>query len=181
MKPMPATNERPSTSIHLRLGSRRMPGRRVTSSAAPVIPTALPTTSATMMPSATLSASDAARPSRPPTATPAEKNAKTGTATPAETGLHRSAKWCVSGWRSSWPEASRWVTPARVVAMAGTRRPSATPAMVAWIPDACTSAHAANPSGMSRYQARTPRCTRNPKTASGTSASSSGTNAMLAV
>jgi hypothetical protein len=69
--------------------------------------------------------------------TPAAKNANTGRARPEESGLTRCSYWAVRA----------VVSPC--LASAGTVKPSSTPAMVAWTPDACISAHATIASGSS--------------------------------
>ncbi len=116
-----------------------------------------------MMPRATGSLSAETSPSRPPKATPAANSAKIGTATPADTGLQRCSK-C---------SAIDTASPSRL--SAGTANPSSTPATVAWMPEAWTSAQATTPSGMSNHHDRTRRCTSRVNRPSGTSARSSGT------
>ena len=56
----------------------------------------------------------------------------------------------------------------------GTANPSRTPATVAWIPEACTSAHVVAARGSSSHHDRTRRCTSTVNAAKGSSASSSG-------
>ena len=125
-----------------------------------------------MMPSVTGAASAVVNPSQPPTATPAEKNAKTGTANPADRGRTRCSRCSASSTGS--PEA--------LAPMTGTAKPSSTPATVAWIPASWTRAHVITASGTRITHAahvrcakkRGKRCARNPNTASGMSARSSG-------
>ena len=134
-----------------------------------MMPTVLPATSPAMMP--IVIASVNAAPSPPPTTvTPDAKNAKIGTATPAESGRQRCSKCSAS----PGPGPSRRRT-------TGTAKPSSTPATVACTPDSCTSTHVRAASGSSSHHDRTRRWTRTVNAPSGSSASSSGTNASWSV
>ena len=111
-----------------------------------MMPAGLPSTRARMMPTATGSVRAEPRPSQPPTATPAEKKAKTGTAMPAEIGRNRCSKISARPGPASGPPLA-WER------STGTAKPSSTPATVAWMPEACTSAQVTTPSGSRISQA----------------------------
>ena len=99
------------------------------------------------MPSATGSVATAASPGRmPPIATPAEKNANSGTATPAENGRNRCSKTSASPGPASG-------SPLALSCRTGMVKPSTTPAMVAWMPEAWSRAQATTPMGSRMSQA----------------------------
>ncbi len=117
---------------------------RVTAHVAKVIPSGLPTTRPSTIPIVTGSLKAERNPSIPPMVTPVEKNAKSGTARPADSGRNRCSK------ASANPGP---VTESSALCLTGMANPRRTPAIVAWIPDECSSAQATTPIGSSTSQA----------------------------
>ncbi len=102
------------------------------------MPSGLPITRPSATPWATGSLA-ASRRACPSSDTPAANRAKIGTATPAEIGRHRCST-CAARQCSALSSLA-----------AGIARPSTTPAIVAWTPDACMNPQLTRPSGTSSH------------------------------